>query len=291
MENNDIILRDQPDFEPEHIFDCGQCFRFNRNADGSYTGTAFGRTTRISKTGGDIILHDTSPEDFIKIWRGYLDLDYDYGDAKKRLTAGGDKIMKEATRYGAGIRILNQELWETIISFIISASNNIPRIKKIIEALCTNFGEPHEYCGKTHYAFPTPKRLANETPESLSIIRAGFRDKYILSCARAVAGGSLDLEGIRAMPSPDAKRALMNIQGIGNKVSDCILLFGLGRRDAYPIDVWIKRVTEYCWFGGEQQSVKTLAEFAESRFGDIGGIAQQYLFFYARAKKTGTNKT
>ena len=172
IRNNDIILRSQPDFEPEHIFDCGQCFRFNKNPDGSYTGTAFGKTTRISKENGDVILHDTTPEDFESVWRSYLDLGYDYGEAKRRLTQGGDKVMEEATRYGEGIRILNQELWETLISFIISASNNIPRIKKIIEALCLNFGEPHEYCGSLRYAFPTPERLANENLQSLGVIRA-----------------------------------------------------------------------------------------------------------------------
>ena len=289
-ENNNILLTDQPDFEPEHIFDCGQCFRFNRNPDGSYTGTAFGKTTRISKAGGDVILHNTTPEDFVSTWYNYLDLGYDYGAAKRALTSDGDPVMEEAVQYGSGIRILNQQLWETVISFIISASNNIPRIKKIIELLCVNFGEPHEFEGNIRYSFPTPERIANVPFDALGVIRAGYRDKYIHECARQVASGRLDLESIRSLSTVAAKKVLMDIWGIGNKVSDCILLFGLGRRDAYPIDVWIKRVTEYCWFGGREQSIQALSEFADKKFGALGGIAQQYLFFYAREKKIGTKK-
>ena len=288
--NNDIILKDQPDFEPEHIFDCGQCFRFNRDPDGSYTGTAFGRTTRISKSGSDVILHNTTHEDFISIWYNYLDLGYDYSSAKRALTIDGDPVMAEAVQYGSGIRILNQQLWEAMISFIISASNNIPRIKKIIELLCINFGEPHEFEGNLRYSFPSPERIANEPLDALGVIRAGYRDKYIHECARQVASGGLDLEHIKSLSTPDAKKALMKIWGIGNKVSDCILLFGLGRRDAYPIDVWIKRITEYCWFNGREQSIRMLSEFAEKKFGVLGGIAQQYLFFYAREKKIGTKQ-
>ena len=286
--NNNVIIKEQDDFELSHIFDCGQCFRFNPNPDGSYTGTAFGRTVRISKNEEDIILHNTSAEDFHSIWKDYLDLDCDYSSLKARLTRDGDPIMTEAVKYGGGIRILRQDLWETMISFIISASNNIPRIKKIIELLCLNFGDAHEYEGKTYYSFPTPQRLASFTLHDLSVIRAGFRDKYILDCAKKINDGEIDLDHIRSLDTPAAKKALMGIYGIGNKVSDCILLFGLSRRDAFPIDVWIKRVMEYCYFRNESQNIKTIADFADERFGELGGIAQQYLFFYAREKKIGT---
>ncbi|MCH5211631.1 MAG: DNA-3-methyladenine glycosylase 2 family protein [Oscillospiraceae bacterium] len=286
--NNNIILKEQRDFEPAHIFDCGQCFRFNANPDGSYTGTAFGRTVRVSKEAGEIILHNTSPEDFWNIWKDYLDLDCDYGRLKMQLTSGGDPIMAEAVKYGEGIRILRQDLWETMISFIISASNNIPRIKKIIELLCANFGDAHEYEGKTYYSFPSPQRIALLTLEDLSVIRAGFRDKYILNCAKKVCSGEIDLDHIRSLDTIQAKKSLMSIYGIGNKVSDCILLFGLSRSDSFPIDVWIKRVMEYCYFGNEPQTIKTIADFADERFGELGGIAQQYLFFYAREKRIGT---
>lgn len=286
--NNNIILKEQRDFELAHIFDCGQCFRFNANPDGSYTGTAFGRTVRVSKEEGEIILHNTSSEDFWNIWKDYFDLDCDYGRLKMQLTSDGDPVMAEAVKYGGGIRILRQDLWETMISFIISASNNIPRIKKIIELLCANFGDAHEYEGKTYYSFPSPQRIALLTLEDLSVIRAGFRDKYILNCAKKVCSGEIDLDHIRSLDTIQAKKSLMSIYGIGNKVSDCILLFGLSRSDSFPIDVWIKRVMEYCYFGNEPQSIKTIADLADERFGELGGIAQQYLFFYAREKKIGT---
>lgn len=286
-ENQNIIITEQADFELSHIFDCGQCFRFNAQPDGSYLGTAFGSTIRISKQGKAIILHNTSMESFNEIWRGFLDLDRDYGKIKETLTADNDPVMQQAVGYGGGIRILNQELWETMISFIISASNNIPRIKKIIELLCSTFGDAHEYEGKTYYSFPTPEKIAELSLEDLSVIRAGFRDKYILAAAKGVVSGEIDLDEIKSLPTPQAKKALMNIYGIGNKVSDCILLFGLARCDAFPVDVWIKRVMEYCYFGNETQSIKTISEFAKDKYGALGGLAQQYLFFYAREQKIG----
>lgn len=286
--NNDIIITEQEDFELSHIFDCGQCFRFNMQTDGSYIGTAYGKTVRISKNDDSIILHNTSWEDYNSLWYKYLDLGRDYSLIKNKLTSTDDKVMREAVKFGYGIRILNQDLWETIISFIISASNNIPRIKKIIELLCLNFGEAHIYDNNTYYSFPSPERIAELTLEDLSVIRAGFRDKYILNCAQQIASGEIDLDAIKKMSTPEAKKALMNIWGIGNKVSDCILLFGMQRYDCVPVDVWIKRIMEYCYFNNTEQSIKTISQFAHEHFGDLGGMAQQYLFFYAREYKIGT---
>lgn len=288
ISDNNIVITNQPDFELSHIFDCGQCFRFDLQPDGSYIGTAYGRTIKLSKQNNEIILHDTSYEDFKSIWYDYLDLGRDYTAIKAQLTQGGDEVMKTAALYGSGIRILNQDMWEAMISFIISASNNIPRIKKIISLLCSNFGTAHEYMGKTFYSFPTAERIAELSLEDLSVIRAGFRDKYILDCAKKVASGEIDLTAIKALATPQAKKVLMSIYGIGNKVSDCILLFGMGRFDSFPVDVWIKRVMEYCYFGNTEQPIKTISQYAEEHFGELGGIAQQYLFFYAREQKIGT---
>jgi N-glycosylase/DNA lyase len=194
--------------------------------------------------------------------------------------------MEEAVKCGDGIRILRQDTWETIISFIISASNNIPRIKGIIERLCENFGDEIRYNGNIYYSFPSPEKVNSLSLEELSVIRAGFRDKYIKAAAEAVVSGELSLKALEAMTTPEAKKALMSIKGIGNKVSDCILLFGLGRADSFPVDVWIKRIMEYCYFGSEQQ-IKTISAFANEHFGKLGGYAQQYLFFYARENKLG----
>lgn len=286
-DKNNIILKNMPDFNLRHIFDCGQCFRFNRMSDDTYEGVAFGKALRISQQDDEIILYETSMEDFENIWYSFFDLDRDYGAIKKHLSC--DKVMMEASEYGFGIRILKQQLWETLISFIISASNNIPRIKGIVERLCESFGERITYMSREYYTFPSPQRIASLTKEELSVIRAGFRDKYILDAAKRIVSGEISLEYIQSLPTPDAKSELMKISGVGNKVSDCILLFGLNRADSFPVDVWIKRIMEYCYFGKEV-SIKEVSELANEKFGELGGFAQQYLFFWARDNKIGTGE-
>ena len=159
---------------------------------------------------------------------------------------------------------------------------------KIIDLLCTNFGETHTYEGNVYYSFPSPDRIAQLGADELSVIRAGFREKYILKCAKMVCNGEFDLDGLRHLSTADAKKKLMSLPGIGNKVSDCILLFALNRFDSFPIDVWIKRIMEYCYFNSKEQSIDTIARFAADKFGNLGGIAQQYLFYYARGLKIGT---
>lgn len=286
-DKNNIILKNVPDFDLRHIFDCGQCFRFNCTSEGTYEGVAFGKALRISQQGDEVILYETSEEDFKNIWYSFFDLGRDYGEIKKRVSC--DEAMSEASEYGFGIRILKQELWETLISFIISASNNIPRIKGIVERLCEGFGERITYMGREYHTFPSPDRIASLTKEELSVIRAGFRDKYILDAAKRIVSGEISLEYIQSLPTPDAKAELMKISGVGNKVSDCILLFGLNRADSFPVDVWIKRIMEYCYFGREA-SIKEVSELANEKFGELGGFAQQYLFFWARDNKIGTGE-
>lgn len=284
VKNNNIILKNVRDFNLGQIFECGQAFRFGKSSDGTYTGVAFGKALTISQEGDTVTLYDTSYDDFTQTWYDFFDLDTDYGKIKKAVAT--DKFMQEATSFGYGIRILRQDLWETIISFIISASNNVPRIKGIVERLCTSFGDKIHYMDKTYYSFPSPQRLASLTLEDLSVIRAGFRDKYILDAAKKVCGNVIDLDKIKNLPTPDAKNTLMSINGVGNKVSDCILLFGLNRQDSFPVDVWIKRIMEYCYFDGAQP-INIIADCAQEKFGDLGGYAQQYLFFWAREKKIG----
>lgn len=280
--NNNIILENIADFEPEHIFDCGQCFRFNKTGENTYTGVAGNRALKISRDGNTVTLYDTSERDFYDFWYDYFDLSRDYGKIKNTLSK--DPVMREAIKYGEGIRILRQDLWETIISFIISSSNNIPRIKGIIERFCQAFGEEIRYMGETFYSFPSAERTAGLTAADLSVIRAGFRDKYILNAAKEIAEGGFSLDRLRSLPTAEAKNTLMTLSGVGNKVSDCILLFGLNRADAFPVDVWIKRIMEYCYFDGETP-VGAISALAEEKFGSLGGYAQQYLFFWARENK------
>ncbi len=285
-DNNNVVLTDVRDFDVNHIFDCGQCFRFNRIDENTYMGVACGRALRISQNSGDITLFNTTVDDFNDIWHDFFDFGTDYSEIKDALAR--DDVMREACRFGGGIRILRQPLWETVVSFIISASNNIPRIKGIIERLCESFGDAIRFEGKTFHTFPAASVLAELSVEDLSVIRAGFRDKYIIDAANKFTSGALCEEYIRSLSTPEAKKALMSINGVGNKVSDCILLFGLNRADSFPVDVWIKRIIEHCYFDSEQ-SIDTISRFAEEKFGSLGGYAQQYLFYWARENKIGIN--
>mgnify|MGYP002645755608 CR=1 FL=1 len=279
---NNLIVTGLKDFNLKHIFECGQCFRFNEIEKNTYLGIAKGNALCISQDSDSITLYETTEEDFKNIWYDYFDLGRDYGEIKKRLSV--DPIMKNAISYGDGIRILNQDLWETVISFIISASNNIPRIKGIIERFCTSFGREINYMGQTYYSFPDIDTVYKLSKEDLSVIRAGYRDKYIMDAAQKFQNGQINDGYIRSLTTPEAKKMLLTINGVGEKVCNCILLFGLQRVDSFPIDVWIKRIVEKLYFG-EEQNIPTIAEFAKKHFGDIGGFAQQYLFFYARENK------
>lgn len=284
--DGNVIVCEASDFELADIFDCGQCFRWNRAGENSYIGTAFGKTLLLEKKEDELIFHSTTRSDFDEIWYNYFDFGRNYTELKNKLS--NDSILKSAVGYGGGIRILRQDSFETLISFIISASNNIPRIKGIIERLCENFGEAHEYMGKVYYSFPSPDKIAALQLEDLSVLRAGFRDKYILAAACAVAKNDISLPKLSKIPAGDAKAELMKLPGVGNKVSDCILLFGLGKYSSFPIDVWVKRIMEYCYFGGTEQNISVIAEYAKEHFGELGGFAQQYLFFWARENKIGT---
>ena len=282
--NNNLILTDVRDFNLEHIFDCGQCFRWEKEPDGSYTGVACGRALKISQENDTVTLFDTAREDFDKIWFNYFDFGTDYSSIKRTLS--NDSVLTQAVRFGDGIRILNQDLWECVVSFIISQSNNIPRIKKIISTLCELYGDKISYMGKTYFSFPDIKKISSLSLEQLSIIKAGFRDKYIVSAAEYFSNEFAD-GYFNELSYDEAKTELMRIKGIGAKVADCILLFGLSKRSSFPVDVWIKRVVEYFYFD-EPQNIGKISEFAKGKFGELGGYAQQYLFYYARENKIGS---
>lgn len=282
-----ITLTKLYDFELQHIFECGQCFRFYSDKPDCYTIVAFGKALRIIKIGEGIFRFYTTLEEFEQLWFDYFDFSRDYAALKQEL-ARQDPVMEQAAKFGHGIRILKQDLWETIVSFIVSSSNNVPRIQKILEALCKTYGDKFSYMGNVYYSFPSPKRLAALTLPELACIRAGYRDKYILDAAKKIENGTVSLEELKHAPSDQAQKLLLQINGIGPKVANCILLFGLGRTDAFPVDVWIKRTMEYFYFDGKQQGIPAISEFAQEHFGSLGGFAQQYLFFLARTKNLRT---
>lgn len=282
-----IILKDMKDFNPQHIFECGQAFRWYKEDDDSYTTVAFNRVLNVKKEGEDIILSPTNIEDFKSIWYDYFDLDRDYSEIKKELSK--DPILKEATKFGDGIRILNQDPFEMIISFIISANNQIPRIKRSIECISENYGYKIE-TADNYYSFPTPDKLALASEEDLrEICKVGFRDKRIVETAKIVANGEIDIESIFSKSRNEGKEILMTLPGVGPKVSDCILLFAFNKDDAFPVDIWVKRVMEYFYLK-EDTNVKKIGYHGERLFGKLAGFAQQYLFYYARELGIGKKK-
>lgn len=286
-----IIHDNVTDFHLDHIFDCGQAFRWEKQEDGSYTGIAGSRIANIQfepyeneKTTGRLIINSVSDDDSEQFWEDYLDLKRDYGKIKASLSR--DPVMAEAITYGEGIRLLQQEPWETLVSFIISQNNHIPRIKKCIESLSENFGDKAgEYDGKVFYTLPSPEKLASLTEEDLQVCRLGYRAKYLIATAQKVCTEGIGVLNETALPhvsSAEAYEYITGFTGVGPKVANCIMLFALGKYDSFPLDVWMKRVMEQEY---GLSSVKEMAEFAADNFGKYGGFAQQYLFYYVREKK------
>ena len=273
----EIIRVSNRDFNLKHTFDCGQCFRWNENPDGSYSGVAGGRAVRLWEDGGEIVIENCSEKDFDAFWRGYLDLDRDYGEIKK--TVAINDVMKTAISYGGGIRILRQEFFETLMSYIISQNNSIPNIKRVVERLCAAYGEPIYFGGEIRYAFPTAERLASLSEQDFRALGAGFRDRYLVGAARLAAEGGLDPARLSSIPTEEARAELMKIKGVGNKVCDCVLLFSLGKFDLFPTDTWIRKVMEESF---ETGSVSAAKSAGEKLFGQYSGFAQQYLFYWRR---------
>ena len=277
------------DFEPKHIFECGQAFRWRKEDDDSYTAIHMGKIVNVKKKNENIIFSNTNEKDFQNIWQDYFDLQTDYSEIKSELSK--DPILEEAIKFGEGIRILNQEPYETTISFIISANNQIPRIKKSIELISENYGEfIGEYKGIKYYSFPKPEILAKVDESELEEkCKVGYRGKYIVNTSKMIYNKEVNLDKLYNMPTKDAKEILMTLPGVGPKVSDCILLFSLNKNDAFPVDVWVKRVMEHFYLK-EDTSLKNISKYAEDKFGNLGGYAQQYLFYYAREQGIGRKK-
>ena len=262
---NGIILKGVECLSLPLTLDCGEAFRWAEQEDGSWSGAAYGKYLNIKEENGNFILKETSLEDFENVWRNYFDLDRDYAAICAKLKE--DELVRETIDEYYGIRILNQEPWEALVSFVISQQNNIKRIKGIIKRLCDTYGE--KICDGWH-AFPTSKTLSKLSVEDFEAIGLGYRAKYVKKLADDVESGAIDLAAIKAMDLDDAKKTLLSIYGVGEKVANCALLFGFQFIRCFPVDVWMKRVLQYYPDG--------LPEC----FSGYEGIAQQYLFHWAR---------
>ena len=287
MKEQKYIIKSPSSFELKDIFDCGQCFRWNKENDYSYTGIWKNNVVNVKKENDNIIFTGVSDaENFEEEINKYFDMDRDYEEIKEKLSKIDDN-MKTSIEYGKGIRILNQELWETIISFIISANNNIPRIKGIIERLSKNYGKKIEWNGKEYYTFPTPEELKNVTVEEYRSLGLGFRDIRLYETTKMILEKEVDLEELQNNPNTiEVREKLLTLSGVGPKVADCILLFSsLKRFEVFPIDVWVRRVMNDLYIKNEDEnkvSKKQIENLAKEKFGNLAGLAQQYLFYWRR---------
>lgn len=287
MQEQKYILRNAKSFEAKHIFDCGQCFRWNEQKDGSYTGVFKNNVLNVKKQGKDIVFTGICDGDIKNICTEYFDLNRDY-EVIKSILSKVDIYLKDSIQYGEGIRILNQDLWETMISFIISANNNIPRIKGIIERVSKAYGSKILWNGEEYYTFPTIEKLSKATIQDLRDLGLGFRDKYIYETTRKILNGEIDLENLhQEQDTQKVRNSLLSLSGIGPKVADCILLFStLKRFDVFPIDVWVRRVMNDLYIKNEDEtkvSKKEIERLAKEKYGNLEGIAQQYLFYWRRS--------
>ncbi len=286
---NVVVIENLTNFDLEQTLKCGQIFRYEQVSSHSYTVIAKNKRIRLTQQAGSttLIIHDSNLSEYEEIWKDYFDIETDYGHIISEISKD-DPQMQKATSYGEGIRILNQNVWEMLISFIISQNKSIPHIQTCIENICEKFGElVTDENEETYYAFPTLEELSNATEEELRECKVGFRAPYIIDACQKVNDDTVILQTLRHMSTQEAKETLMKIKGVGEKVAHCVLLFGLNKTDTFPTDVWIKRIMEELYFNQEEVDHKTIMTFAKEHFGDYAGYAQQYLFYYAREQKIG----
>ena len=286
MQEQEYKIENIKSFELADIFDCGQCFRWNKQDDGSYTGVFKENVMNVQKNGDTVIFKGICNGDIKEIVQDYFDLNRNYEEIKETLSKIDDNV-KTSIQYGQGIRILNQDLWEMIISYIISANNNIPRIKGIIERLSKTYGKEIEWNGEKYYAFPTVEELKDVTVEDYRKLGTGFRDIRLYETVHMILDKKVDLEQMQNNPNTmEVREQLLTLSGVGPKVADCILLFStLKRFEVFPIDVWVRRVMNELYTKNEDETKvnkKELEKLAHEKFGNLAGIAQLYLFYWKR---------
>ena len=288
MSEETYILKNIDSFDPIHIFECGQCFRWNLQEDGSYIGIVGENIITVKRKQNNIIINGKFKDDIKELCTKYFDLETNYEEIKDKLSKIDDN-MKNSIQYGKGIRILHQDVWEALISFIISANNNIPRIKGIIERLSKKYGKEIIWNNKSYYTFPTPEELSKASIKDLRLLGLGFRDKRVFETTKMVKENSIDIQKLERIEDIDIIREeLLKFPGVGPKVADCIMLFSMKKYEVFPIDVWVKRVMTELYFNTSEKNInsnvsnKKILELANDKFEKLAGIAQQYLFYYFR---------
>ena len=289
IDDNSIMIKGVKNFDIKQILECGQCFRWEKISDTNYIVVAYRRVIEIVQNEDEVTIHNTNLSDFEEIWKDYLDLNTNYSELKEELAK--DEILRKSVEFGYGIRILNQEPFEMLISFIVSARNSIPAIMKTIKKISERWGDKIEYKGNTYYAFPTPEQIKDATLEEIKDTGASFRSKYILDTIGKVNEALenpdneelkiYNLDYIKSLNTDECHVALQQFMGVGAKVADCIMLFSMAKKSAFPVDVWVKRAMIHFYLAPDV-SLNKIRVFGRDKFGELSGLAQQYLFYYAR---------
>lgn len=291
---NVVMLDHLNHFSVRQILESGQVFRFEKITEQSYILIAKQKLIKLAQheASSSVMVYNTTTSEIDEIWGHYLDIDTDYEAIAKAL-ASKDEHMAKAVKFGEGIRILRQDPWEMLISFIISQNKAIPHIKECIKNISQSFGLPIHESGEKdyYYTFPTPQELGRASEEDLRACKVGFRAPYILDACHKILSGEIILNELYFMSTEEAKDKLMTIKGVGPKIADCILLFAYSKMEVFPTDVWIKRVIEGLYFEGRDMKLEEIQKFAKEYFGELAGYAQQYLFFYGRENALFTEKT
>lgn len=286
MKEQKYVINNCTTFELKDIFECGQCFRWNKEQDDSYIGVVNNNVIKVTKDENKVTFKSVGEDNLKELVTYYFDLERDYDAIKEKLSKI-DENMKKSIEYGKGIRILNQDLWETIISFIISANNNIPRIKGIIDRMSKAYGKEIIFEGKNYYTFPTVDELSKANIEDLRKLGLGFRDVRVYETTKIIKEKQVNLDYLsKEKDFNKVRNILLTLPGVGPKVADCILLFSsLKRWEAFPIDVWVRRVMNELYIGNEDETKvkkEQIEKIAYEKFGSLAGIAQQYLFYWKR---------
>ena len=293
---DDVTVSGIKDFLLSQTLECGQCFHFVKKGEEDYFVSAMGHCLHVSQHGEDLTFHHTSLSDYDNIWRKYFDIDRDYGAIKAALLEKDD-ALKPAIDAMWGVRILNQDFFETLISFIISQNQQIVRIKQIVAGISYNYGKP--LLGEVEenedmlqkgvvYTFPDADELLSAGVEGMRLCKAGFRSPYIIDACEKYKSGIITEKELRSQDYAGCIESLKQIKGVGDKVANCVALFSLDKRNAFPVDVWIKRIMENLYFSKETP-VSKIQELAVEKYGEYGGYAQQYLFYFGKVNEIGKN--
>lgn len=276
------IINKIDSFDLVHIFECGQCFRWNKQEDDSYIGIVRNNVIKVKQKEKEVIFTGNCEENIKDLCEDYFSLKENYKNIKENLSKI-DNNLKTSIKFGEGIRILHQDLWETLISFIISANNNIPRIKKIIERISKEYGKKIIFENKEYYTFPTPEELSKASVKDLRELGLGFRDVRVYETTRKVLEKEVDLMQLEKEDDiSKIEEKLLSLPGVGPKVADCIMLFSLKKYQVFPIDVWVRRVMSELYFDNKEQKPQKIKEFVKDYYGEQAGLAQQYLFYWRR---------